>query len=102
MQPVSAYYLVRYLLSRLDLDPEAGRKAELRTGSAAILRKLDKPVPEDDGSVENEGAPRPRKEDLVLNQYEQAIAMELVAPEDIPITFDGTPYAFTGNCSSEC
>lgn len=33
---------------------------------------------------------RLRKEDLALNQYEQAIAMEVVAPEDIPVSFEGT------------
>ena len=31
-----------------------------------------------------------RKEDLVLNQYESQIAMEVVAPEDIPVGFEGT------------
>ena len=30
-----------------------------------------------------------RKEDLVLNQYENQIAMEVVAPEDIPVGFEG-------------
>ena len=30
---------------------------------------------------------RPRKVDLVLNQYEQAIAMDVVAPNDIPVSF---------------
>ena len=31
----------------------------------------------------------PRKEDLILNQYEQTIAVEVVAPEDITIGFEG-------------
>ena len=30
-----------------------------------------------------------RKEDLVLNQYEQTIASEVIAPEDIALKFDG-------------
>ena len=35
-------------------------------------------------------APRQaRKEDLVLNQYEQTIASEVIAPEDIALKFDG-------------
>jgi hypothetical protein len=29
-------------------------------------------------------------EDLELTPYEQTIAMEVVAPEEIPISFDGT------------
>lgn len=26
----------------------------------------------------------------MLNQYEQMVAMDVVAPEDIPVAFDGT------------
>lgn len=88
-QPISAYFLVRYVLARLDLDPEADRKEEVRKKSAAILRRLDGPVLGKEGSRGNEEHTRTRKEDLVLNQYEQAIAMEVIAPEDIPISFEG-------------
>ena len=36
------------------------------------------------------GSPRQaRKEDFILNQYEQTIASEVVAPEDIALKFDG-------------
>ena len=41
------------------------------------------------GQAPEDVARRPRKEDLVLNQYEQTIAAEVVAPEDIAIKFDG-------------
>ncbi|KAL3475266.1 P-loop containing nucleoside triphosphate hydrolase protein [Aspergillus californicus] len=85
---VSAYFLIRYLLSRLDLDPESQKKEEQKQKSAAILRKLD-------GSEESEGATsvkgkrsRPKRGDLVLNQYEQAIAMDVVAPDDIHVSFE--------------
>ena len=37
---------------------------------------------------------RPRKEDLELNQYEQMIAMDVVAPEDIAVMFDGKVHSF--------
>lgn len=37
-----------------------------------------------------EGDHRIRKEDLVLTQYEQVIAGEVVAPEDIKVKFQGT------------
>lgn len=30
-----------------------------------------------------------RKEEFVLNQYEQTIASEVVAPEDIAVSFEG-------------
>lgn len=71
------------------LDPEAERKAELQKKSATILRRLNGPLREE-GSFDEGEVKRPRKEDLVLNQYEQAIAMEVVAPEDIPVSFEGT------------
>ena len=32
---------------------------------------------------------------MKLNQYEHAIAAELVAPEDIPVSFEGNPTTFT-------
>ena len=32
---------------------------------------------------------RPRIQDLNLNTYEQTIAMEVVAPEEIPVSFEG-------------
>ncbi|KAI9879143.1 MAG: hypothetical protein M1830_009402 [Pleopsidium flavum] len=86
--PVSAYFLVRYVISRLDLDPEADRKEEVRKKSAAILRRLDGPILGEEGIPEDGDSRRPRKEDLVLSQYEQAIAMEVIAPEDIPISFE--------------
>ena len=38
--------------------------------------------------------PRHRKEDLVLNQYEQMIAAEVVAPEDIAVGFEGRQTSF--------
>jgi len=90
-QPVSAYFLVRYVISRLDLDPEADRKEEVRKKSAAILRRLDGPILGEERSPEDGESRRPRKEDLALSQYEQAIAMEVIAPEDIPISFEGRP-----------
>jgi hypothetical protein len=36
---------------------------------------------------------RPRIQELNLNTYEQTIAMEVVAPEEIPVTFEGMPRA---------
>ncbi|KZF25463.1 ATPase family AAA domain-containing protein [Xylona heveae TC161] len=85
---VSTYYVVRYILSRL--DPESDQKEEAKrkaAASTAALRRLDGPSKEKSRSNEEE-ARRPRKEDLVLNQYEQTIAMDLVAPDDIAVTFE--------------
>ncbi|KAJ5465212.1 uncharacterized protein N7458_000898 [Penicillium daleae] len=87
----SAYFLIRYLLSRLDFDPESQKKEEQRQKSAAILRRLDGGDESDDGM--NRGGStkkgsRQRKGDLTLNQYEQAVAMDVVAPEDINVSFE--------------
>ncbi|EED18283.1 membrane-spanning ATPase, putative [Talaromyces stipitatus ATCC 10500] len=86
----SAYFLVRHLLSRIDQDPENQKKEEQRKKSAAILRRLD--GPDSDSDSPNRGGSRRRRkqkrEELVLNQYEQAIAMDVVAPEDIAVSFE--------------
>ncbi|KAI9753090.1 MAG: hypothetical protein M1815_000116 [Lichina confinis] len=98
---VSTYYLIRYIVSRL--DPDRRESDDARQKSAAVLRRLgdkgllDSSSPRRDGSSGSSDAGderrrsqrrRPKKEELKLNQYEQAIAMEVVAPEDIPVTFE--------------
>lgn len=96
-QNVSVYYLARHVLASLPsaADPEKEQHEQARLKAAANLRRLDRMK---DGSSDStdadvdgkKGAPRPpRKEDLVLNQYESQIAMEVVAPEDIPVGFEG-------------
>lgn len=76
-------------------DPEKEQHEQAQIKAAANLRRLN--LQNDDSSSESnrEGDGRkrasrgPRKEDLVLNQYENQIAMEVVAPEDIPVGFEG-------------
>ena len=75
---------MNHFLSRL--DPEGKEQTSQKLAAAAILRRLDRQ--EKDGES-NEKSRRPRKEDLVLNRYEQMIAMDVVAPEDIAVTFEG-------------
>ena len=58
-----------------------------KSAAAAVLRRLDPHESEANG--ENGKQRRSRKEDLVLNQYEQMVAMDVVAPEDIPVAFEG-------------
>ena len=59
-----------------------------KTAAAAVLRRLD-PREEDEKDIANDRWPRrSRKEDLVLNQYEAMIAMDVVAPDDIPVAFE--------------
>ena len=40
-------------------------------------------------------------EDLALNEYENLIALEMVAPEDIPVGFDGELNTATHLSDSE-
>ena len=78
---------MRYTLNRLDLENDKESLAR-KAAAAAVLRRLD--PQEADPNGENGRPRRSKKESLVLNQYEQMVAMDVVAPEDIPVTFDGS------------
>lgn len=74
-------------MSRIE---SAGDKEETRSknAAAAVLRRLDT-TKHDDESRSDEGRNRRRKEDLVLNEYERVVALGVIAPEDIPVKFEG-------------
>ncbi|MCJ1237615.1 hypothetical protein MMC14_005602 [Varicellaria rhodocarpa] len=80
---ISLYYIVRYALSKFEPDDKKELEKK-KSAAAAVLRRLDE---QQDGD-RDERIEKPRKEDLTLNQYEQMIAMEVVAPEDIPVSFN--------------
>lgn len=92
--PLIAYFVIRNLLARL--DPEAQQKEEARQKATAANRKLGAILTgkrrntdyDSDDDTDVRGGRRPRIQDLHLNTYEQTIAMEVVAPEEIPITFE--------------
>jgi ATPase family AAA domain-containing protein 1 len=77
------------LLSNL-ADPEREKHEQARHQAKAHLERLNRrhrlrdEHDDDDGSHSG-----PRVEELVLNEYENLIALEMVAPEDIPVGFDG-------------
>ncbi|KAM0718948.1 hypothetical protein Q7P37_006020 [Cladosporium fusiforme] len=93
-----AYYLARQVLSRL--DPDAAAKAEAQQKRLAASNRLqsifnseDRDIGYEDEEWDGDERPpaqeeRPRPEDLVLSQYEQTIAMEVVSPNEIPVTFE--------------
>ncbi|KIW91797.1 uncharacterized protein Z519_07767 [Cladophialophora bantiana CBS 173.52] len=81
------YYMIKYVLSQMNLDPEADQKEQNRLQSAAILRRLDD-HPRKNQPANQPSADRPRREDLRLSQYEEVILQELVFPEDISVSFD--------------
>ena len=74
-------WLIRYRLS--SADPDREKKEAMQEKSDAILRRLGT----NGGDPSGSGV----LEKLVLNSYEQTILSEVVAPEDIHISFDGTP-----------
>ena len=90
----AVYYLIRYGLSKYDLENEETKKR--KATAAAVMQRIDKREERQREQAENGDAyefeanvPRhPRKEELVLNQYEQIIASEVIAPEDIAVKFN--------------
>ncbi|KAI9647148.1 mitochondrial dynamin GTPase Msp1 [Ciborinia camelliae] len=96
LQTASFYYVAKSLIPALPFqnDSEKEQHEEARLRAAANLRRLDRRGSDDESDSEEtvsgkKKSRRPRKEDLVLDQYESQIAMEVVAPEDIPVGFDG-------------
>lgn len=88
------YYVAKSLISNLpNQDPEKEQHEQARVKAVANLRRLDRSRDDDDSEAQSGKddihSRRARKEDLVLDQYESQIAMEVVAPEDIPVGFDG-------------
>ncbi|KAI1434686.1 P-loop containing nucleoside triphosphate hydrolase protein [Xylaria sp. CBS 124048] len=90
----AAWYLTRSALSSLqgtlaDPDKEKHEQARMRAkANLARLRRLgDGAGAGDEGSGDTDRTGH-RIEDLVLNEYENMIAMEVVAPEDINVGFD--------------
>ncbi|KAL7627620.1 mitochondrial dynamin GTPase Msp1 [Parahypoxylon ruwenzoriense] len=93
-QAGAAWFLTRNVLSTLQgtlTDPDKEKREQARIRAKANLQRLQKARDYDEGNEEeiNGGAKRgPRIEDLVLNEYENLVALEVVAPEDIPVGFD--------------
>ncbi|KAK0722131.1 P-loop containing nucleoside triphosphate hydrolase protein [Lasiosphaeria miniovina] len=91
---VSAYFLFRDLvgpyLAKL-IDPEREKHEEARRKAQANLQRIrrSRKVEAGDDDDGTDGSRHTVKiEDLVLNEYENRVAMEVVAPEDIPVGFD--------------
>lgn len=97
LQMATGVYLARNFLSSLTstlADPDREKHEQARLQAKAHLERLRKGKTigksgddtGDDGSVYRRG---PKPEDLVLNEYENLIALEMVAPEDISVGFSG-------------
>ncbi|KAI0109466.1 P-loop containing nucleoside triphosphate hydrolase protein [Nemania sp. FL0031] len=92
----AAWFLTKNALSTLQgtlADPDKEKHEQARIRAKANLSRLRKSRESDpvdgDGDESGNGDRRgPRIEDLVLNEYENMVALEVVAPEDIPVGFD--------------
>jgi ATPase family AAA domain-containing protein 1 len=73
-------------------DPDKEKHEQARIRAEANLSRIRKSREnngvdgDDSGNSDRKG---PRIEDLALNEYENMVALEVVAPEDIPVGFDG-------------
>lgn len=90
---MSIYYLIRYAFPRIDSE-EKKESSNRKSAAAAVLRRLDRAEQDGEFNAGDGRDRRTRKEDLALNQYEQLVAMDVVAPEDIPVSFEGKPIIF--------
>lgn len=85
----------RNLISSLQstlADPDKEKHDQARLKAKANLQRLQKSRGQDDQDDDGSeaGARKgPRIEDLQLNEYENLVALEVVAPEDISVGFDG-------------
>ncbi|KAI0161639.1 AAA-domain-containing protein [Hypoxylon sp. FL1284] len=90
----AAWFLTRNLISTLQgtlADPDKEKREQAGIKAKANLQRLQKSRNYEDGNDEGSstGTRRgPRIEDLNLNEYENLVALEVVAPEDIPVGFD--------------
>ncbi|EME43763.1 hypothetical protein DOTSEDRAFT_94211, partial [Dothistroma septosporum NZE10] len=95
--PLVAWYAAQHLIRQL--DPDRAQKAEADSKKLAATQRLQNIFSnhdrdreddyEDAFDDEDNGRDRgPRKEELTLTTYEQTIAMEVVQPTEIPVTFD--------------
>ncbi|KAF9881389.1 ATPase family aaa domain-containing protein 1 [Colletotrichum karsti] len=88
-------YLARNFLSSLTntlADPDREKHEQARLQAKAHLERLRKGKnigrSSDDAAEDSNPSRRgPKPEDLVLNEYENLIALEMVASEDIPVGF---------------
>lgn len=79
-------------------DPEKEQHEQARIKAVANLRRLKDSRAEEDSEEysgkEGNSRGRPQLEDLALDQYESQIAMEVVAPEDISVGFEGSSLGY--------
>ena len=84
------------ILSNLS-DPDKEKHEQARRQAKAHLERLNRQRRIEGGNEDDSGSSRRGHavEELVLNEYENLIALEMVAPEDISVGFDGELRRFS-------
>lgn len=78
-----------------NLDPDKVKHDKDRQRAEAHLEKINqrkrlgKHQEQDPDDETSESRFGPKVEDLALNEYENLVALEMVAPDDIHVGFDG-------------
>ncbi|KAM7200024.1 P-loop containing nucleoside triphosphate hydrolase protein [Naviculisporaceae sp. PSN 640] len=92
---ISAYFLFQeYLIPYVTklVDPDREKQEQARIKAQANLRRIrgakQKELKESGHGTDESRHAGNKVEDLVLNEYENQVALEVVAPEDIPVGFD--------------
>lgn len=94
MQVLVTYFFAKNLIGTLAsslADPEKEKHEQARLKARANLARLQRNKQSEDGTdaTDADRAGRgPRIEDIQLNEYEAMVALEVVAPEDISVSFD--------------
>lgn len=93
-QAVVSYFFVKNLLSSFAntlADPEKEKHEQAKIKAQANLSRLLRNRGNEGGADATDASglrKGPRVEDIQLNEYEAMVALEVVAPEDIPVGFD--------------
>lgn len=89
-QMATGAYVIRQVISSVISDPEREKHEQASVRAKAHLERLqrekDRRRGGEDGVSDENG--NPRVEDLTLNQYENTVAMDMVAPQDIHVGFE--------------
>ncbi len=105
-QAAGAYYIVQnyaapWLASLLDPDREKNEQAKLKAkANLQRIRRHREQERQSRGDLGPGEDSHVRIEDIELNDYENRVALEVVAPEDIPVGFDAIEAWRTSSRSS--
>lgn len=84
-------YVIRQVISSVISDPEREKHEQASSRAKAHLERLQREKDRRRGGADvgDDEDRTPRVEELSLNQYENIVAMDMVAPQDIHVDFEG-------------